>query len=134
MLRQLMAGSRAPLKAALLDQRRIAGLGNIYVSEALHRARLSPLRVAGTLAERGGAQRAARLAGAIRGVLGEAIEAGGSSLRDHRRTDGELGYFQHSFRVYGRTGAPCPTPGCTGSIESLVQSGRTTFHCAKCQT
>jgi formamidopyrimidine-DNA glycosylase len=132
-LATLFAGSRAPLKAALLDQRRIAGLGNIYVSEALHRAGLSPLRAAGTLAERGGARRANRLAEAIRAVLAEAIEAGGSTLRDHVQANGELGYFQHRFRAYGRTAEPCSTPRCKGHIERVVQAGRSTFFCARCQ-
>lgn len=133
MLARLFEGARAPLKAALLDQRRIAGLGNIYVSEALNRSGLSPVRAAGTLAGRGGGRRADRLAVAIREVLAEAIEAGGSTLRDHARTDGELGYFQHRFRAYGRTGERCATPGCTGSIERMVQVGRSTFFCRRCQ-
>jgi len=120
---------KAPLKGALLDQRIIAGLGNIYVCEALHRARLSPLRAAGGLARKS----LERLSGAIQDVLGEAIRAGGSSLRDHRRTDGSLGYFQHSFRVYDREGAACPTHGCKGTIERVAQSGRSTFFCRVCQ-
>jgi len=120
---------KAPLKGALLDQRIIAGLGNIYVCEALHRARLSPLRAAGGLARKS----LERLSGAIQDVLGEAIRAGGSSLRDHRRTDGSLGYFQHSFRVYDREGAACPTHGCKGTIERVMQSGRSTFYCRVCQ-
>src|ERR1700722_11815894 len=115
----LLEGARTPLKSALLDQRRIAGLGNIYVCEALHRARLSPLREAGTL---GGKKReATALAKAIRDVLEEAVEAGGSTLRDHRRTDGELGYFQHSFAVYDREGAACPHARCRGTITRIVQ-------------
>jgi formamidopyrimidine-DNA glycosylase len=129
------AGKATSLKAALMDQRLIAGLGNIYVCEALHRARLSPLRTAGTLATpSGGATvRGRRLAEAIRAVLDEAIIAGGSSLRDHRRTDGELGAFQHSFRVYGREGAPCVTPRCRGIVRRIVQNGRSTFYCPVCQ-
>jgi formamidopyrimidine-DNA glycosylase len=135
LLARLFAGKAAPLKAALLDQRLIAGLGNIYVCEALHRAGLSPRRAAGTLARRSGAptERAHRLAAVIPQVLNEAIEAGGSSLRDHRQTDGSLGYFQHRFRVYDREGEPCPTPGCTGTIRRIVQSGRSTFFCPVCQ-
>jgi formamidopyrimidine-DNA glycosylase len=134
-LAALLAGARTPLKSALIDQKRIAGLGNIYVCEALHRARLSPLREAGTLADAEGAPRrsAKALAQAIRDVLEEAIEAGGSTLRDHRRTDGELGYFQHSFAVYGREGEPCPRPRCRGTIARIVQNGRSTFVCPACQ-
>lgn len=130
-----LAGRTMPLKAALLDQRIVAGLGNIYVCEALHRARLSPLRAAGTLATPAGRpnMRAVRLVEAIRAVIGEAIEAGGSSLRDHVRADGSLGYFQHAFRVYDREGAPCPTPGCRGTVTRIVQSGRSTFLCPRCQ-
>jgi formamidopyrimidine-DNA glycosylase len=124
-----LRGRRAPVKAALLDQRVVAGLGNIYVCEALHRSGISPRRQAGRIA----ASRIGRLVPTIRDVLNEAILAGGSSLRDHRQTDGELGYFQHSFRVYGREGAPCPTPGCDGSVARIVQSGRSTFYCPACQ-
>jgi len=129
------AGRAAPLKAALLDQRVVAGLGNIYVCEALWRARLSPRRAAGTLAraDGSGGARAERLAGAIRAVLEEAIEAGGSSLRDHVATDGSLGYFQHRFAVYDREHAACPTPACRGTVERIVQSGRSSFFCAVCQ-
>ncbi|HWV44283.1 bifunctional DNA-formamidopyrimidine glycosylase/DNA-(apurinic or apyrimidinic site) lyase [Pseudorhodoplanes sp.] len=129
------AGRKTSLKAALLDQRVVAGLGNIYVCEALHRAHLSPKRKASTLADRKGApnERAKALADAIRTVLTDAIRAGGSSLRDHRQTDGELGYFQHSFRVYDREGAPCPTRSCTGTIRRIVQNGRSTFYCPVCQ-
>lgn len=134
-LARLMQGKSAPLKAALLDQRLIAGLGNIYVCEALHRTGLSPRRAAGTLARKNGAptERAHRLAQAIRDVLETALAAGGSSLRDHRLTDGTLGYFQHQFRVYDREGEPCPTPGCGGVVRRIVQSGRSTFFCANCQ-
>ena len=135
LLARLFAGRSAPLKAALLDQRLIAGLGNIYVCEALHRAGLSPRRAAGTLARRNGAptDKAHRLAEVIPQVLNEAVAAGGSSLRDHRQTDGTLGYFQHRFRVYDREGELCPTPGCAGTIRRIVQSGRSTFFCPVCQ-
>jgi formamidopyrimidine-DNA glycosylase len=131
----LFAGKATPLKAALLDQRLVAGLGNIYVCEALHRAGLSPRRLAGTIAGRGGTTtiRAERLATAIRDVLAEAIEAGGSTLRDYAHTDGSLGYFQHAFRVYDREGEPCPRPGCGGTVQRIVQSGRSTFFCPRCQ-
>jgi formamidopyrimidine-DNA glycosylase len=124
-----LRGRRMPIKAALLDQRIIAGLGNIYVCEALHRARIAPERAAGTLGE----PEIARLVPAIRDVLAEAIAAGGSTLRDYRHEDGSLGYFQHAFRVYDRAGAACPNPGCGGVIRRIVQSGRSTFHCAACQ-
>jgi formamidopyrimidine-DNA glycosylase len=135
LLARLFVGRSAPLKAALLDQRLIAGLGNIYVCEALHRAGLSPRRAAGTLARRNGAptERAHRLAAVIPEVLNEAVAAGGSSLRDHRQTDGTLGYFQHRFRVYDRAGEPCPRPECTGIIRRIVQYGRSTFFCRVCQ-
>jgi formamidopyrimidine-DNA glycosylase len=125
----LFAGKAAPLKAALLAQRLIAGLGNIYVCEALNRAGLSPSRAAGTLSS----EEAARLAAVIRDVLVEAVEAGGSTLRDYAKTDGSLGYFQHRFRAYDREGEACATPGCKGHIERFVQSGRSTFWCAACQ-
>lgn len=125
-----LKGRKSPIKAALLDQSVIAGMGNIYVSEALFRAGLSPKRKAGTV--QGG--RAENLARAIRDVLNEAIAAGGSSLRDHRQPSGELGYFQHSFAVYGCTGQPCPDCTCdptrTGGIRRITQSGRSTFYCA----
>ncbi|MGD9658419.1 MAG: bifunctional DNA-formamidopyrimidine glycosylase/DNA-(apurinic or apyrimidinic site) lyase [Methylocystis sp.] len=128
-------GRAAPVKALLLDQRLIAGLGNIYVCEAAHRARISPLRAAGSLVMAGGRPKAAlaRLPQAIKDVLSDALKAGGSSLRDHRQTDGSLGYFQHSFRVYDREGAACLTPGCKGTIARVVQSGRSTFYCPACQ-
>jgi formamidopyrimidine-DNA glycosylase len=119
----------SPIKSALLDQRIIAGLGNIYVCEVLHRAGISPLRKAGRIAS----ARVAALVPIIRDVLSEAIEAGGSSLRDYRQADGELGYFQHTFRVYGREGAPCPTPGCGAPVRRKVQSGRSSFYCPDCQ-
>ncbi|PHP69068.1 DNA-formamidopyrimidine glycosylase [Zhengella mangrovi] len=134
-LAQLFAGRRTPLKAALLDQRLIAGLGNIYVCEALWRARLSPLRAAGTLATKAGGEtvRSKRLAEAVRAVIGEAIAAGGSSLRDYMHADGTLGYFQHSFSVYDREGEACPAPGCRHAVQRIVQSGRSTFYCPGCQ-
>jgi formamidopyrimidine-DNA glycosylase len=134
-LASLFAGSRAPIKTALLDQKRIAGLGNIYVCEALHRARLSPRKPASILADAKGKPTAAAraLAPAIRAVLEAAIEAGGSTLRDHRQPDGELGYFQHSFAVYDREGAACPRRGCRGTITRIVQGGRSTFYCPACQ-
>ena len=132
-LARLMAGRRAPLKAALMDQRLIAGLGNIYVCEALWRARLSPDRKAGSLATRTGRPTAGaeRLAMAIRAVLEEAIAAGGSSLRDHIQANGELGAFQHTFAVYDREGEPCPRG--QGTIRRKVHSGRSTFYCPLCQ-
>ncbi|MFT4782544.1 MAG: formamidopyrimidine-DNA glycosylase [Paracoccaceae bacterium] len=123
------AGRNTPVKSALLDQRIIAGLGNIYVCEVLHRAKISPKRKAGNIA----APRVAELVPIIRTVLSEAIDAGGSSLKDYRQTDGELGYFQHSFRVYDREGAPCVTQGCSGQIQRIVQSGRSSFYCTQCQ-
>ena len=128
-------GKNTSLKAALLDQRIVAGLGNIYVCEALNRALLSPRRKASTIAGRNGApnERAERLVPAIKTVLNDAIAAGGSSLRDHKRTDGTLGDFQHNFRVYDREGRKCPTPGCKGTIRRIVQSGRSTFFCPVCQ-
>ncbi|MFB2549906.1 bifunctional DNA-formamidopyrimidine glycosylase/DNA-(apurinic or apyrimidinic site) lyase [Ensifer soli] len=128
-------GKAQPLKAALLDQRIVAGLGNIYVCEALWRARLSPLRPAGTLVDAAGGPLPAldALTAAIRAVIDAAIAAGGSSLRDHIQADGSLGYFQHSFSVYDREGDACPTPGCGATIGRLVQSGRSTFFCPRCQ-
>ena len=127
-----LAGRRTPVKAALLDQRTVAGLGNIYVCEALHRAGISPLRAAHTIP----GVRAARLVPAIRAVLAEAIAAGGSSLRDYVQPDGELGYFQHAWRVYGREGEPCAgcpgPPGCAG-VRRVVQSARSSFYCPRTQ-
>jgi formamidopyrimidine-DNA glycosylase len=135
MLAQACAGKTTSLKAALLDQRVVAGLGNIYVCEALFRAHLSPKRQAATLADRRGGptDRARHLVGSIHDVLNAAIEAGGSSLRDHRQTDGELGYFQHSFHVYDQEGAPCRTPKCKGIVRRFTQNGRSTFWCPACQ-
>jgi formamidopyrimidine-DNA glycosylase len=124
-----LAGKATPLKAALLDQRVVAGLGNIYVSEALFMAGLSPRRKAGTV----GPARAERLVGAIKAVLQRAIAAGGSSLRDHRQPNGELGYFQHDFQVYDREGEPCPRCGPAHPVKRMVQSGRSTFFCSHCQ-
>lgn len=124
-----LQGKRAAIKSALLDQRVVAGLGNIYVCEALFRAGINPKRQAGRVS----AARIETLVPVIRDVLNEAIDAGGSSLRDHRQTDGDLGYFQHNFRVYDREGGPCMTPGCNGQIGRIVQSGRSTFYCPKCQ-
>ncbi len=134
-LARLFAGRTTPLKAALLDQTLVAGLGNIYVCEALHRAGLSPRRAAGTLARRDGSPtaRADKLAVMIKDVLLEAVAAGGSSLRDHRQTDGSLGYFQHSFRVYDRLDEPCPNLKCSGVVKRIVQGGRSTFYCPTCQ-
>ena len=133
MLATACAGKKTSLKAALLDQRVVAGLGNIYVCEALYRARLSPKRQASTIADRNGRPnaRATVLVEAIQAVLQDAIAAGGSSLRDHRRTDGALGDFQHNFRVYDRESEPCPN--CKGKIKRIVQSGRSTFYCPSCQ-
>ncbi len=122
-----LAGKRTPIKAALLDQHVVAGVGNIYACEALHRAGISPRRLARTV--QGG--RAERLAGAVRAVLGAAIDAGGSSLRDYVQASGELGYFQHAWAVYGREGEPCPD--CGRAVRRLAQSGRSTFYCAAYQ-
>ena len=133
---QLFRHKIAPLKAALLDQRLIVGLGNIYVCEALHRARLHPEAPAGSLAKADGrpTAKANALAKAIVAVLEEAVEAGGSTLRDYAHTDGSAGAFQHAFRVYDRVGLPCSRPGCGGSIARIVQANRSTFFCAACQT
>ena len=133
MLAKACAGKKTSLKAALSDQRVVAGLGNIYVCEALFRARLSPKRIASTIADRNGKpnERAEKLVDAIKAVLRDAIEAGGSSLRDHRRADGSLGDFQHNFQVYDREGQPCPS--CKGKIKRIVQGSRSTFYCPSCQ-
>ena len=122
-----LRGKRTPLKAALSDQRVVAGLGNIYVCEALFQAELSPKRLARTV----NAERAERLVAAIKDVLGRAVAAGGSSIRDYVQATGELGYFQHHWAVYDREGEPCPR--CRGVIKRIVQSGRSTFYCSKCQ-
>lgn len=126
-LMQMFAGRKTPLKAALLDQRIIAGLGNIYVCEALFRAGLSPRRPAGTVK----GARAEKLSRSVRAVLQEAIAAGGSTLRDYAAADGKLGYFQHGFDVYGRTGEPCKR--CKKTVTRIVQSGRSSFFCPGCQ-
>lgn len=124
-----LAGKASPIKTALLDQRIVAGLGNIYVCEVLYRAGLSPKRKAGKIAK----TRVAALVPIIRQVLNEAIEAGGSSLKDFRQADGDLGYFQHSFDVYGREGEPCRTADCANTVARAVQSGRSSFYCPTCQ-
>ena len=126
---QALKGRMMPIKSALLDQKIVAGLGNIYVCEALFRAGIHPARKAGRI----GKDRVAGLVPIIRQVLSEAIEAGGSSLRDFRQADGELGYFQHTFDVYGREAEPCRTPGCGEQIRRIVQSGRSSFYCKACQ-
>src|SRR4029079_6514690 len=126
---------KTSLKAALLDQRVVAGLGNIYVCEALFRSHLSPRRLAATLATKKGepTDHSKRLVSSIHDVLNQAIKAGGSSISDHRLTSGELGYFQHSFQVYDREGERCQTAGCSGIVRRFVQNGRSTFWCPKCQ-
>ena len=129
LLGSLIEGKRTPIKAALLDQHVVAGLGNIYVCEALFRARISPKRLAGSVA----GVRAERLAPAIKAVLEAAIQAGGSSLRDYAQADGELGYFQHQFAVYDREARRCLRKGCPGVVRRIVQSGRSTFYCPVCQ-
>lgn len=128
-LRTMFAGRRQGPKTLLLDQRVVAGLGNIYVCEALNRARISPFRAAGRIP----AKKLEALVPEIRAVLGEAIEAGGSTLRDFAQADGALGYFQHSFRTYDREGQPCRNSGCGGVIARKVQAGRSTFYCPACQ-
>ena len=128
-LAKALAHRMTPLKSALLDQRIVAGLGNIYVCEALYRAHLSPRRLAASI----GPERARRLVRAVREVLEEAIEAGGSSLRDYVQANGELGYFQHRWAVYGREGEPCPECNCAEGVRRIVQNGRSTFFCAKRQ-
>src|SRR5712672_516645 len=135
MLARSCANKKTSLKAALLDQRVVAGLGNIYVCEALYRSQLSPRRLAATLATKKAepTDHAQRLVSAIHAVLNQAIKAGGSSLRDHRQTTGELGYFQHSFQVYDREGQKCQTAGCSGIVRRFTQNGRSTFWCPKCQ-
>ncbi|GHC67098.1 bifunctional DNA-formamidopyrimidine glycosylase/DNA-(apurinic or apyrimidinic site) lyase [Limoniibacter endophyticus] len=128
------AGRRSPAKTTLLDQKLISGLGNIYVCEALWRARLSPIRSAASIATgRGSTDRCEVLATAIRDVIADAIAAGGSSLRDHIQTDGTMGYFQHNFAVYDREGKACRHEGCSGTISRITQAGRSTFYCPACQ-
>jgi formamidopyrimidine-DNA glycosylase len=135
MLARSCASKKTSLKAALLDQRVVAGLGNIYVCEALFRSQLSPRRLAATLATKKAepTDHAKRLVTAVHAVLNQAIKAGGSSLRDHRQTSGELGYFQHSFQVYDREGEKCQSKGCGGIVRRFTQNGRSTFWCPKCQ-
>lgn len=128
-LAERLAGRRTPIKSALLDQQVVAGLGNIYVCEVLFRAGVSPRRSAARISR----QRLSAMVPLVRDVLNEAIAAGGSSLRDYRQTDGELGYFQHAFSVYDREGQPCLRPGCGGTIRRIVQSGRSSFYCPQCQ-
>jgi formamidopyrimidine-DNA glycosylase len=124
-----LAGKLTPIKSALLDQKIVAGLGNIYVCEALYRAGISPRRLAATVV----GVRAARLVAAVREVLDEAIAAGGSSLRDYVQANGELGYFQHRWAVYGKEGEPCPDCTCAEGVRRVTQAGRSTFFCAKRQ-
>jgi formamidopyrimidine-DNA glycosylase len=126
---QAFKGRMTPVKTALLDQKIVAGLGNIYVCEALFRAGINPKRKAGQIS----ANRVASLVPIIRDVLSEAIEAGGSSLKDFRQASGELGYFQHRFRVYGQEGNPCSTAGCPSTVQRITQAGRSTFYCPTCQ-
>jgi len=130
-----LKGKATSIKAALLDQKLIAGLGNIYVCEALHRAGISPMKLAGTLVTKSGkpTKKTEALVDAIKAVLGDAIKAGGSSLRDYRHTDGRLGRFQHRFKTYNREGKPCPRKGCGGTVRRIVQGGRSTFYCPTCQ-
>jgi formamidopyrimidine-DNA glycosylase len=128
-LARALKGKKTPIKSALLDQRVIAGLGNIYVCEALYRARISPRRLAKSVSK----EHVAALVREIKAVLQEAIVAGGSSLRDHRRTDGEMGYFQKTFFAYDREGEACRTKRCKGRIKRIVQAGRSTFYCPSCQ-
>jgi formamidopyrimidine-DNA glycosylase len=130
-----LKGKATSIKAALVDQRLIAGLGNIYACEALFRARISPIRLAGSLATKSGkpTPKTNALVAAVKAVLEDAIKAGGSSLRDYKRADGSLGEFQHRFKVYGREGKKCLTKGCSGAVRRIVQGGRSTFYCPACQ-
>jgi formamidopyrimidine-DNA glycosylase len=130
-----LKGKATSIKAALIDQRLIAGLGNIYACEALFRARISPKRLAGTLATKTGkaTQKTKALVDSVKAVLEDAIKSGGSSLRDYKRADGSLGEFQHRFNVYGREGKPCARKGCGGTVRRIVQGGRSTFYCPTCQ-
>jgi formamidopyrimidine-DNA glycosylase len=134
-LAERFKNKKSPVKSALLDQRVVAGLGNIYVSEALHRAHIRPDTPAGSLVapQGGSSERLENLAQGVRTVLAEAIDAGGSTLRDFRQADGNTGYFQHRFSVYDREGKPCPTPRCPGVVERIVQAGRSSFFCPMCQ-
>ncbi|HEX9752477.1 MAG TPA: bifunctional DNA-formamidopyrimidine glycosylase/DNA-(apurinic or apyrimidinic site) lyase [Methyloceanibacter sp.] len=128
-------GKTTSIKAALVDQKLIAGLGNIYAGEALYRAAISPLRLAGSLATKSGKPtlKTKALVAAVKAVLEDAIKAGGSTLRDYKRADGRLGRFQHRFKAYGREGKPCPRKGCGGTVRRIVQGGRSTFYCPTCQ-
>jgi formamidopyrimidine-DNA glycosylase len=130
-----LKGKANSIKAALVDQRLIVGLGNIYAGEALYRAGISPLRLAGSLATKSGkpTKKTEALVAAVKAVLDDAIKAGGSTLRDYKRADGRLGRFQHRFKVYGREGKPCPRKGCGGTVRRVVQGGRSTFYCPTCQ-
>lgn len=128
-LKAKLKGRKMPIKSALLDQKIVVGLGNIYVCEALWRSGIPPTIQAGKISTK----KLQQLVPTIRDVLSEAIESSGSSLKDYRQADGELGYFQHSFAVYGREGEPCKKEGCDGTITRMVQSGRSTFYCPKCQ-
>jgi formamidopyrimidine-DNA glycosylase len=128
-LAERLKGRMTPIKSALLDQKIIAGLGNIYVCEALYRAGISPRRMAGSIS----GKRIESLVGHVNATISDALEAGGSSLKDYRQADGELGYFQHSFRVYDREDEVCRSDGCSGTIRRLVQAGRSTFYCPHCQ-
>ncbi len=134
-LKAALAGRKAAIKLLLLDQRIVAGLGNIYACEALFRARISPKRLAGTLATKTGkaTQKTKALVDSVKAVLEDAIKSGGSSLRDYKRADGSLGEFQHRFKVYGREGKPCARKGCGGTVRRIVQGGRSTFYCPTCQ-
>ena len=128
-LHEQLRGRSAPIKSLLMDQRIVAGLGNIYACEALFRAGIDPRRAAGRISR----ARIARLVVSIRNVIDEAVAAGGSTLRDYARPDGELGYFSARFSVYDREGEACRTPGCRGTVARIVQAGRSTFHCPRCQ-
>ena len=133
-LAENLRGRRMPMKAALLNQQIVAGLGNIYVSEILYRARISPRRSASSVAGKSGVtRRVERVTAATHDVITEAIDAGGSSISDFASVEGDLGYFSHSFQVYGRGGQPCVKQGCSGTIRRIAQSGRSTFYCPKCQ-
>jgi len=130
-----LKGKATSIKAALVDQKLVAGLGNIYACEALFRAGISPMRLAGSLATKSGkpTPKTKALVAAVKAVLEDAIKAGGSSLRDYKRADGRLGRFQHRFKVYGREGKPCLRKGCGGTVRRIVQGGRSTFYCPTCQ-